>query len=321
MFGINDPNYNPKAVKLVSGFYSFGPEHKVLPSSCTDDVTHSISIAKNSDGSQMVAFGDLNGDGSNDAVVVLNLVYQENNMQGPYDYCKPGGTSSYINSIPMMIVLSDENGKIIQSDQYRLDGQNGFKIDNLQNFKIQDKIIVLSGNSAQAQYKLVNNKLVKVGSAFTVINPPADWKTYKNDDLGITFKYKDGVKLIINSTPQQEQNYFSISVNNNDFAKCVAGPDIPTEEIINQVSFYKTGESDAAMGTYYTQITYATVKNNKCYVITLQYFTHNCENYLPLETGNTQQSASYNQCIADNKSATGLEDVLDGIISTFKFIK
>ena len=328
MFGPQDKNFNPKALKLVNGLYSFGPEHKVLPSQCTENVTHSVSIKKNSDGSPMVAFGDLNGDGVSDAVVMLNLTYEENNQTGPHDYCSPDGKTSSSDSEPMLVVFINKNNQPMQVDQYmgRSVGTSDYKIEDMENLKIQGSIINLTEKSAQEVYKLVSNKLVKVGPSFVASNIPADWKTYTNNNLGITFQYPDSANLSVNDSVaaqkelQTKEGDVSVSVDSKDFKSCVQfDVVIPTEIIVNQTPFYQTKEGDAAMGTYHTEIQYATVKDGKCYSINLQYFTHNCSNYLPLEQGNTQQAQGYNKCLADNKSATALEDVLNGIMSTFKF--
>ncbi len=118
-----------------------------------------------------------------------------------------------------------------------------------------------------------------------------------------------------------EDNLFTTTVNSEDLSTCsggIIGGKVATNFTINGITFYKSTGTDAAMGTESMMVQYSTFKNGKCYLIGLQYFTHNCDNYLPIVSGNTQQAQSYNNCLANNKSAEALSGILDTIVSTFK---
>ena len=90
------------------------------------------------------------------------------------------------------------------------------------------------------------------------------------------------------------------------------------KQIINDLQYclYITG--DAATGHAFNYYYFATVKNGKCLVIYLATATVNCDFYLPLEEGNTEQEKNYNNCLETNKNQPKL---LDEIVSTFKFNK
>ncbi len=91
-----------------------------------------------------------------------------------------------------------------------------------------------------------------------------------------------------------------------------------TKQTINNVDYclYTTG--DAATGHAFNYYYFATVKNDKCLVVYLSTSTENCDFYLPLEEGNTEQKQSYDNCIKTNQEQPQL---LNQIISTFKFSK
>ena len=331
MFGPKDKNYNPNALKLVNGSYVYGPDHITYPSGCASDVTHSASIAKNSAGVPLVAFGDLNGDGQGDAAVVLNLTYEENNKAGPHDYCL---TQSGIPHIaPILIVLINKNGQPFQVDQYM--GRNGpvgiFVATDMESIKIKNGIINLMQKNKEDGYKLLYDELVKIGEQLVAGSIPAGWKTYANDNLGISFKYPLDISPKVSQLPDAYKNSLPdgiyILVTNNDFRTCSSSlpgysySGIPIETLVGQVPFYKIAQGDAAMGTYNTEIQYAAFRDNKCYQIGVQYFTHNCSNYLPLEAGNTALAKAYNDCLSNNAAAEKLQTILDQIVSTFIFTK
>ncbi len=326
MFGPKEENYNPASLKLTNGSYNYGPEHITYPSQCTSDVTHSVSILKDSNGQPMVAFGDLDGDGQGDAVVMLNLTYEEKHKGGPHDFCLTN------DNIPiyklMLVVFLNKNGLPLQVDQYmgRNGATGGFNDSDISSMKIQNGTIDLVKKTTEDHYKLVGGKLVKAGQVFVAQNIPSEWKTYTNNSLGISFMYPSDVTL---DNPQlggiKLSNGIYISVSNDDFGTCVNKLDephgIPAEIMINNTPFYEISGGDAAMGTYGNAVQYSAVKNGICYQAGVFYFTHNCSAYLPLEQMNAQQKENYNKCLVNNTSAQALPGVLDKIISTLKFNK
>lgn len=88
--------------------------------------------------------------------------------------------------------------------------------------------------------------------------------------------------------------------------------------VINQVNYCLEQYQDAAMWHTYNYNYYTTIINNKCAVIQIETSQTNCDFYLPLEEGNTEQKTNYDKCIIKNENQT---KILDKIISTFKFIK
>ncbi len=307
MFGIKDSNYNPRSVKLINGVYSYGPQHNRWKSGCTSDSTYLVSIAKDSYQGSLVAFGDLNNDGKKDAIVMLNLTFKEINTGGPHDYCL-SSSSPWSSSVSLLIVFINKNGQPFQVDAYNL--THHFHCGGISSIKIDNGIIYVSCNvkdeTITRSYKLVNDVLVKTNQSFISPSIPADWKTHVDNNLGISFKYPPKASININTYKNERTykiviaNHISISVGNDSFKNCISPDwkmDIPTEIMINQMPFYKTSESDSAMGGLTGVITqYSTVKNNKCYQIRLNYtFYHDEEEKLP--------------------------NILDGIVSTLKFIK
>jgi len=176
----------------------------------------------------------------------------------------------------------------------------------------------------------------------TVQDPTADWQTETNSQSGFEFKYPASFSAV-NQQPKIltgdcNYNVFPDSCPNiNDIViKDLAstGGDInviksnlsypsywknPNGEklTINDVPYCLYQASDAGMGHVYTSYYYTIVANKQCLVVNLNTTTSNCENYLPVETGNTQQQTNYNNCLTTNQNQP---KILSQIISTFKFI-
>ena len=169
------------------------------------------------------------------------------------------------------------------------------------------------------------------------------WKTFSNDQYGFEMKYPEGFfdenqqpKLLAgdcNSTgfPNKCPNINDIVANDliaqgadanaiksNLLDKNYWDNPNGTKQTVNGTDYclYTTG--DAATGHAFNYYYFATVKNNKCLVVNLATSTENCDFYLPLEKGNTEQEQNYNNCVKKNQEQPGL---LDQIISTFKFSK
>jgi len=88
------------------------------------------------------------------------------------------------------------------------------------------------------------------------------------------------------------------------------------KSIINNVTYCLYQTSDAGMGHVYNSYYYTTVTNKKCLVVNLNTSTTNCEFYLPIEKGNTQQQTNYDNCLITNQNQP---KILSQILSTFKF--
>jgi len=175
----------------------------------------------------------------------------------------------------------------------------------------------------------------------TTQDQTADWKTYTDANYGFEFKYPSGF-FDLNQEPKVLIGDCNYSVfpdacpNINDIVikdLASSGGDInviknnlsypnywkiPNGEksTINNVTYclYQTG--DAATGHTYNYYYYATVTNKKCLVVNLNTSTTNCDFYLPLEKGNTQQQKNYNDCLITNQNQP---KILSQIVSTFKF--
>jgi len=332
MFGPQDSNYNPHAVQLTNGFYKSGPYHNTYVSGCTSDITHLISLATDSNGNPLYALGDLNGDGKEDAAVILNLEYKEENQAGPNDYCKPIGGQPEDFSRLMLIVLVNNNGKLEQKDSYMWGEANIPTASGLSDITINNGIITLNGKNTD-EYKLINGKIVITGKSFQTPSLPQDLKTYNVNNFGFSFQYPGNLNFTIQDvqppalfgmqtgSANTEGNVITVSVSAENLFSCVSPGQggLATELIINGIPFYRTTGGGGGMGTFDTEIQYAAFENGRCYRVGLQYFTHNCDNYLPLESGNTRQEQGYNDCLANNKSAEALSGIPDVIVSTFKF--
>lgn len=88
------------------------------------------------------------------------------------------------------------------------------------------------------------------------------------------------------------------------------------KQTINKVQYCFYTTSDAATGHVFNYYYFATVKNQKCLAVYLATATANCDFYLPLEKGNTEQAKNYNNCLVTNKNQP---TILDEVINSFKF--
>jgi len=159
-------------------------------------------------------------------------------------------------------------------------------------------------------------------------NETAGWKVYTNKDYGFELKYpadffdeNQQPKLLVGDC---NYNVFPDKCPDGNAAMIkseLSNPgywDNPNGEkkVINNTNYclYTTG--DAATGHAFNYYYFATVKNKKCLVAYLSTVTANCDFYLPLEEGNTEQAKNYNDCLTTNKNQP---IILNKILSTFKF--
>lgn len=176
-------------------------------------------------------------------------------------------------------------------------------------------------------------------------NPPtptvqtADWLTYSAN--GIEFKYPANDYFRPND--QANPNPL-VSVKQCSFSSfsgdCPAAKDILAQELsnggidLNAVgspelplvpvkkdyggnSFCNYSFSEGAAGTTYDTEFYIVAQNNNCTTLQFAVPYLNCQNYLPIENGNTQQKLNYDNCLVSNAQKP---QILDTVLSTFKFI-
>jgi hypothetical protein len=172
-------------------------------------------------------------------------------------------------------------------------------------------------------------------------NQTVNWKILSNAQYGFQFMYPTGFfdasqppQILVGDCnygvfPGQCPNINDIVINNmaaaggdiNAIKSNLANPNYwlnPAGDklTVNDVSYclYRTG--DAAMSHTYSYDYYVTVIGNKCLVVNLNTSQTNCEVYLPLEKGNTEQAANYQACLVKNQDQP---KTLSQIIATFKF--
>jgi len=171
----------------------------------------------------------------------------------------------------------------------------------------------------------------------------SNWKTYANTDYGFEMKYPvdffdqnqqpklltgdcnynvfpskcpDIKDIVANDMVAQGGDLNAIKSNlaDKNYWDNPAG----TKQTINGLNYCMHTTGDAATGHAFNYYYFTTVKNNKCLVVYMATSTTNCDFYLPLEKGNTEQEKNYNNCLVTNQNQP---IVLSQIISTFKFTK
>lgn len=88
--------------------------------------------------------------------------------------------------------------------------------------------------------------------------------------------------------------------------------------VINQIDYCLQNYQDAATGHVYSYRYYTTVVDNKCAVIPIETSQANCDFYLPLEEGNTEQKTNYDKCISKNENQP---IILNKVLNSFRFVK
>lgn len=153
----------------------------------------------------------------------------------------------------------------------------------------------------------------------------ANWQTYTNSQYGFEFRYPDnffdtGHEPKVLAKDCNYSNLPAICPNINIVAAGSITSNVENPQIrkimINGNDYCVYQMSDGAAGHVYYYDYYATVKNQKCLVVELDTSAANCDNYLPIESGNTQQKQNYESCVTKNSERP---NILSRIVSTFTF--
>lgn len=151
----------------------------------------------------------------------------------------------------------------------------------------------------------------------------AGWNVLKNDEAGFSLRYPSGF-FDMGHEPRiliEDCNYQVFPSQCPNIDKSASYNPNPWENpsgdrlTVNAKNYCVYHNNDAAMGSQYYYDYYVTVKNQKCVIAELVTRTTTCENYLPLEPGNTQQDQNYNACVAQRQNRPG---ILQQIVNTFK---
>lgn len=138
----------------------------------------------------------------------------------------------------------------------------------------------------------------------------ADWNIATNSALGFELKYPNNFF----DAGHEPKIIASACSYDNMLTLCT---DLNQQKMtINNVDYCYHRVSDAATGQVYYYDYYTTAKNKTCMTVQLDTATQNCDFYLPLEQGNTEQKTNYDNCIAKNEEQP---KTLSQIINTFKF--
>lgn len=189
-------------------------------------------------------------------------------------------------------------------------------------------------------YYILANKKTPVQTIATP-DPTINWQTKTNALFGFSFKYpapffavNQEPKILVGDCnygvfPQSCPNINNIVIGN----QVASGGDVnaiksnlsypsywknPAGEksTINNVPYCLYQNEDAAMMHEYNSYYYATVVGKECLVVNLNTSTTNCDVYLPIDGGDTEQQKNYDNCITTNKDQP---NILSQIVSTFRF--
>jgi len=159
----------------------------------------------------------------------------------------------------------------------------------------------------------------------------ANWQVYKNEQYGVEIKYPQNFWAAQNLQITQKDCNYDFSTDECPNAKNIIKSELEadgldlanvsvtgTKKIYGSNLFCLYGYSEGAAGTYYSNEYYVLSSNKKCTIIKIVTPYPNCQNYLPLEPGNTEQEKSYNNCLASNQEKP---KILEQVLSTFNFLQ
>lgn len=164
-----------------------------------------------------------------------------------------------------------------------------------------------------------NTNQVENTQTWTVEN--ANINTFKDSIYWFQFQYPDNFFDIWHepSTIYWECNYEVFPKNCPDISNIVVNWSNSWSILnINNVPFCLYISTDAAMWHIYNSYYYTTIRDDKCFIVSLDTSKTNCDFYLPLEEGNTEQKQNYESCITKNQNQPW---ILNDIVNSFKFIK
>lgn len=171
-------------------------------------------------------------------------------------------------------------------------------------------------------YLSENNKLPE-----KTINNTVNWNTFKDTQYWFELKYPNDFFDI-----WHEPKTLSWTCNVSDFPNSC--PNI--NNIVTDLTYYNNWNntwkiltinntpyclyqvSEAATGHIYNYYYYTTVKQNKCFIVSLETSSTNCDFYLPLEENNIEQKQNYEKCINKNKNQP---EILKDIVNSFRFVE
>lgn len=181
-------------------------------------------------------------------------------------------------------------------------------------------VLLIGGIFLVRQYWANNPDLFQNNNQQEILSPDSadNWNSVQNGGLGL--KYPNNF-----FDPGHEPKIFTGICSSQDCGAVgetvggvlgISGWQNPSGErvTINNTSYLLCQSSDAAAGHTYNYYYYLTVKNQQCLAINFATSQARCENYLPLQPGNTEQEKNYNNCITKNSAQPA---ILQQIINTF----
>jgi|GEM_PF-2891038 hypothetical protein len=261
------------------------------------------------------AFGDVNGDGQGDAVVVT-----ESGM---------GARDARTDALQIVLNVHGKPEATNVTIPGRVGDKlaTGFSVISINSTGLITLQLTTTSTTIMRTYRYGNGILVES-------NATASLKTYTDTENGFTIQYDPSLTvntskpetpletnlenptaqtlLSINSGP--ETLSISVSPDPKDVGNCMISQATGTKGAstvkINGVSFLTYGMGDAAMGSWTSDTTYHTIRNNACWMITTEVQGHNTSMYDDPTAAATAQ----------NKILDAAAALIDPIIQTFQFI-
>lgn len=255
-----------------------------------------------------IAFGDLNGDGKEDAAVIV--------------YSSGGGSGSFRD---LAIVINQADESLSPAPQFLGDRVKINSITVQSGIITLDMIIHGEGDAMCCpslektfKYELFENQLIEITEDETT-----DWETYRNEEYGFEIKYPENFGANVWKPLFWPPTTTVVPLNEDPVKK--GCPDFPVgiqgatenEVRINNIDYTFYRGSEGAMGSSYTNYCYVAPKGQNYYIV---YFVirsatgcgNNCGTYC-----GTQYEA---EC-KNLDRAKDIEKPIEKIISTFRFVE